>query len=243
MSNKSKPQPMDSDPNRTKILEENTAVESTVEENTVDSMPDSRDSLPKDVVHCFPAHRSVIIRRRILSILFGLVFLAASVFFILPASISIVLFLFAIAGFIASVLVFIQSFLIASYRVALDYERSEVVLRYQFQKIRISFDDFDTREGQPDRTQAALSSLPLTSRKVPAKYLILDNVRDSACYQTANKDLASDEDFYLLKQEAENIRNAYRGKPEDSAAPLSDDDEISRIIKSALPDTPKNIDE
>ena len=199
--------------------------------------------LPRDVVHCFPANKSVILRRRVVSVVFGMVFLAGVVFFILPASFSLGLAVFAFVGFIVCILVIIQSFLIASYRVALDYEQREVVLRYQFQKIRIPFDDFDTREGQPDRAQTVLSSLPLITTKVPANYLILDNVRESACYQTANTDLASQEDFVQLKSEAENIRNTFRGKPEATPAPTSDDDELSKIINSALSDTPKNVDE
>jgi hypothetical protein len=205
-------------------------------------MPET-SSLPQNVVHCFPASGTVILRRRVLSVLFGLLFIAGSVFFLLPDATSIVLSIASMIGAISCILILAQSFLIASYRVALDYEQNEVVLRYQFQKIKIPFEDFDTRDGEPDRVQAAWSSLPVKSRKTPAKFLILDNVRDSACYQTANHDLASEEDFDTLKAEAETIRNFFRGKPKELAFTSEEEDEFAKIIASARADTTKNIDE
>lgn len=200
-------------------------------------------SLPQNVVHCFPANRTVILRRRVLSVFFGLMFIAGSVFFLLPDATSIVLSIASMIGAISCILIVVQSFLIESYRVALDYEQNEVVLRYQFQKIKIPFEDFDTRDGQPDRVQTAWSSLPVKSRRAPAKFLILDNVRDSACYQTANHDLASEEDFNQLKTEAETIRNCFRGEQEEPASSSEEEDEFAKIIASARADTTKNIDE
>jgi len=221
--------------------------ENEPEKITLESMPvmnlDATDLLPKNVVHCFPAHKSVIRRRRVIAIALGAVFLAAIIYFLLPESSSLGLAVIAMIGCIACVLVLIQSFLIASYRVALDYDQREIVLRYQFQKIRIPFKDFDTREGQPDRAQTLLSSIPSKTSKLPVRYLILDNVRESACYQTGTQDLASVEDFNQLKSEAENIRDAFRGKTEDTSKPVLEDEELTRIVHSAMADHSKNIDE
>jgi len=200
------------------------------------------DSLPRDTVYCYPARKSMIIRRRIFSGILGVAFIALLVFFLQPASRSIGLAGFSAAGVIICILVFIQSILIASYRVALDYGKKEVVLRYQFQKIRIPFDDFDTREGKPDRAQELMPLLNMKAAKEVVRYLILDNVRDSAMYQTASKDLASQNDFDQLKEEAENIRNIYRGKPDAPKEPEPVEDEMTRIINSARADKPKNID-
>jgi len=198
----------------------------------------SPDILPKDVVHCFPARKSVIAFRRAVTIPLFFIFLAGAVYFLLPDSRSIALAFFAAAGSTVSLLVFIQSFLIASYRVALDYGQKAVTLRYKFQIIRISFSDFDTREGKPDRAESLLSSSSLNRNKKPVRYLILDNVRDSACYQTTSKDLASEEDFNRLKTEAENIRDVFRGKPAEEKV-VVDEDEMDKIIHSALADTSK----
>lgn len=203
----------------------------------------SPDSLLKDTVHCFPANRNTIMLRRILTAVLGIGFIASSVYFFLPASRSIGLSGFSIAGAIICILVFVQTFLIASYRVALDYTINEVVLRYQFTKIRIPFEDFDTREGKPDQASSLLTTLQKSSSKPPVKYLILDNVRESACYQTTSKDLASPEDFDQLESEAKKIRDVYRGIPDAPPALIDEDDEMARIINSAMSDNPKNIDE
>ena len=203
----------------------------------------SADTLPKDTVHCYPASKSLIDRRRLITCLAGAVFLAALVYFLLPDSQSIVLAVFSAAGFILCLLVFLQSFLIAEYRVAIDYGKQEVVLRYQFQKISIPFEDFDTREGKPYDSEAQLSRIFLRATKAVPRYLILDNVRESACYQTTSKDLASSEDFDQLKADAENIRDVFRGRPKETPEPLPEEDEMTRIINSALADKPKNIDE
>lgn len=203
----------------------------------------SADTLPKDTVHCYPAKKSLIVRRRLISGISGTAFLASLVFFLLPDSLSIVSAVISTIGFIICLLVFLQSFLITGFRVAIDYGKQEVVLRYQFQKIRIPFEDFDTREGKQDDTEAQLSRVFLRATKVASKYLILDNVRESACYQTTSKDLASPEDFDQLKADVENIRNVFRGKPSEPLEPVLEEDEMTRIINSALADKPKNIDE
>ncbi len=212
-------------------------------ESTAELYRASADSLPKDVVHCFPASKSKIVFRRAVSVVLGLAFLAGTVYFLLPDSFGLLPAAFAVICFALCVLVLVQTFLIAAYRVALDYEQKEVVLRYQFQKIRIPYEDFDTRQGMPDRAETLLSMANTAGSKKPVRYLILDNVRDSACYQTTSKELAGIEDFEQLKAEAENIRDVYRGKPEGSDKPEGEEDEMTRIINSALADKPKNIDE
>lgn len=201
----------------------------------------SPDILPKDTVHCFPAKKAVIIRRRIISVLFFALLAAGAVYFMLPASLSIGFFAFCLLGCAAAAAVFVQTFLIAGYRVALDYTEEQVVLRYMFRKIRIPFADFDTRGGAPDRAETMMSNLTSLSGKAPVKYLILDNVRESACYQTSDKDLDSEDDFLRLKAEAEDIRDVFRGKVPEPVK-LDNEDEMDRIIRKAMSDETKNID-
>ena len=233
-------------------MPEDNSVDISATESTKDTSSDwgepelirlSADMLPKDTVHCYPAGKSLIDRRRLISCITGAAFLAALVFFLLPDSRSILAAVLSAVGLIICLLVFAQSFLIAGFRVAIDYGKQEVVLRYQFQKIRIPFEDFDTREGKPDDTAAQLSRVFLRATKVAPRYLILDNVRASACYQTTSNDLASSEDFDQLKADAENIRDVFQGKPKEKPAPVPEEDEMTRIINSALSDKPKNIDE
>jgi len=214
----------------------------TTGEQGPESITISADTLPKDTVHCYPARKSLIFRRRIISGILGLGLIAMMAFFLLPDSRSIGLAGFSAAGAVICLLVYIQSVLIASYRVALDYGKKEVVLRYQFQKIRIPFDNFDTREGKPDRAQEMMPLMNMKATKEVVRYLILDNVRDSAMYQTTSKDLASQKDFDQLKTESENIRDIYRGKPDAPIGPEPEEDEMTRIINSARADKPKNID-
>lgn len=233
-------------------MTEDNSADITGTENTVDISTDwgeperirlSADTLPKGTMHCYPAGKSLIVRRRLISCITGAAFLAALIFFLLPDSRSIPAAVFSAAGLITCLLVFAQSFLIAGFRVAFDYGKQEVILRYQFQKIRIPFEDFDTREGRQDDTEARLSRVFLRATKAAPRYLILDNVRDSACYQTTSNDLANSEDFDQLKADAENIRDVFRGKPKETPAPVLEEDEMTRIINSALSDKPKNIDE
>jgi len=214
----------------------------TTGEQGPESITISADTLPKDTVHCYQARKSLIFRRRIISGILGLGLIAMMAFFLLPDSRSIGLAGFSAAGVVICLLVYIQSVLIASYRVALDYGKKEVVLRYQFQKIRIPFDNFDTREGKPDRAQEMMPLMNMKATKEVVRYLILDNVRDSAMYQTTSKDLASQKDFDQLKTESENIRDIYRGKPDAPIGPEPEEDEMTRIINSARADKPKNID-
>jgi hypothetical protein len=201
----------------------------------------SPDILPRNTVHCFPARKSVIVRRRVLSVLFFLLLAAGAVYFMLPASASIGFFVLCLLGCAAAGTVFAHTFLIAGYRVALDYTEEQVVLRYMFQKIRIPFADFDTRAGAPDRAETMMTNLTSLSGKAPVKYLILDNVRESACYQTTDKDLDGEEDFLRLKAEAGDIRDVFRGKLPEPVK-LDTEDEMDRIIQNAMSDQTKNID-
>ncbi len=223
------------------MSEDNSGAATDVSEVELEKL--SPDILPKNTVHCYPSRKALILRRRVITIVLGLVFLLATVYFLLPSNMSVVLAGFAGVGAIICILVFIQTFLIASYRVALDYEKDEVVLRYMFQKIHIPFLDFDTREGAPDRAEAQLSRIFLRPQKIAVRYLILDNVRDSACYQTSSKDLAGEDDFNQLKAEAENIRDVFKGRPTLPPEPEPEEDEMTKIINAARKDEPKNIDE
>lgn len=218
------------------------AAGSTAEAAESENIRTLPDTLPKDTIHCYPARKSMIIRRRIISGVLGIGFIALLVFFLLPDSWSPGLAGFSAAGIIICFLVIIQSFLISSYRVALDYGKTQIILRYQFQKIYIPFEDFETREGKPDRAQELMPLLNRKTNKEIVRYLILDNIRDSAMYQTTSKDLASQTDFNQLKMEAENIRDTYRGKPDTPKEELAED-EMTRIINAARADKPKNIDE
>ncbi len=206
----------------------------TSEEKTVNMTDENGefervDTLPTDCVRCFPARRSQILGRRIATII--LIALSISGIFgftlvrreWLMVAISIVI-------LVPSILVFIHTFLIASYRVALDYAEKKVILRYMFRKITIAFSNFECRDGKPDQADQLLSFAQ--SRNGPIGYLILDDVGADACYQTTSKDLDGMADFLRLKSEAVMIQAMYRGLP---PAPIHEEteDEMDRIIKNA----------
>ena len=75
-------------------------------------------------------------------------------------------------AFIITVLVFIQSFLIANYRVAVDYNEKRIVLRYRFSLITIPFENFDAHHGAPDKKEEIIANV----QHVVVKYLVLDDV-------------------------------------------------------------------
>ncbi|MDD4096472.1 MAG: hypothetical protein PHP22_09555 [Oscillospiraceae bacterium] len=172
---------------------------------------DNADSLPKGTVHCFPANPKQILIRRVATVVIILLCVAGAIYSLTsnPANYYL-LFLIGLA-FIVSALVFIQTFLIAGFRVAVDYEQNEVVLRYMFRKLKIPFEEFDSRDGEPDRAQKAIGKLN-ADKGGQRMYLILDNVHDDACYQTSSYDLASVSDFLKLKEEAEQIARAYKAR-------------------------------
>jgi hypothetical protein len=107
---------------------------------------------------------------------------------------------------IISILVFAQSFLIAKFRVAVDYNEKNVVLRYRYSKIAIPFENFDGRDGTPDQAEALIDK---NFKKDATYYLVLDDVFEDACYQTSSSDLESVDDFKQLREECFAIAEAY----------------------------------
>jgi hypothetical protein len=105
-----------------------------------------------------------------------------------------------------SILVFAQSFLIAKFRVAVDYNEKNVVLRYRYSKIAIPFENFDGRDGTPDQAEALIDK---NFKKDQTFYLVLDDVFEDACYQTSSSDLESVDDFKQLREECFAIAEAY----------------------------------
>jgi len=178
--------------------------------------------LPKEGVHCFPANESQIKNRRIITVILMVAFIALAVVFCLVlANKQYILGAVCGVGFIISLLVFIQTFLIAKFRVAVDYNEKKLVLRYRFSLIDIPFDSFDAREGEPDKAEEMLNNA--VNKADTTKYLVLDNVFDEACYQTSSKDLDSKEDFEKLMAEAMAIADAYGARnSEDAIKPNTD---------------------
>lgn len=199
--------------------------------------------LPQEGVHCFPANEQQIKNRRITTVILMVVFIALAVVFCLVlANKQYILGAVCGVGFIISLLVFVQTFMIEKFRVAIDYNEKKLVLRYKFSLIDIPFDSFDAREGEPDKAEEMLNNA--VNKGAVTQYLVLDNVFDEACYQTSSKDLASVEDFNKLKEESLAIADAYgarnsedaikpntdgRGKKDIEASELNDDD-IGSIV-------------
>lgn len=172
--------------------------------------------LPKEGVHCFPANAKQIRTRRIVTVILTLIFLGLTLFFFLKKTPSLPLGGISAVVAIISVLVLVQTFLIATYRVAVDYNNKEVVLRYKFSKIAIPFENFDARDGEPDKAEELINNSSLGGSE-KTYYLVLDNVFDEACFQTSTKDLASREDFFKLKEEAFAIADAYGARNDENA--------------------------
>ena len=167
------------------------------------------EKLPKEGVHCYPANPSKITRNRILSVVFLIVGLFLVCVGLLKVSDNIVkIALLVIGGLssIISILVFAQSFLIAKFRVAVDYNEKSVVLRYRYSKISIPFENFDGRDGTPDQAEALIDK---NFKKDATYYLVLDDVFEDACYQTSSSDLESVDDFKQLREECFQIAEAY----------------------------------
>jgi len=167
------------------------------------------EKLPKEGVHCFPANPSKISRNRIVSVIFFIIGLFLFFYGLLMVSDNIIkIALLVIGGLssIISILVFAQSFLIAKFRVAVDYNEKNVVLRYRYSKISIPFENFDGRDGTPDQAEALIDK---NFKKESNFYLVLDDVFEDACYQTSSSDLESLDDFKQLREEAFAIAEAY----------------------------------
>ena len=167
------------------------------------------EKLPKDGVHCYPANASKIARNRILSVIFFVLGVFLVLIGLLKVSDNIVkIGLLLVGGLSAviSILVFAQSFLIAKFRVAVDYNEKNVVLRYRYSKIAIPFENFDGRDGSPDQAEELINK---NFKKDTTYYLVLDDVFEDACYQTSSSDLESVDDFKQLREECFAIAEAY----------------------------------
>jgi len=200
--------------------------------------------LPQEGVHCYPGSKNKISRNRILSAIFFVAFLAGAVLFILKASGNFVFIALGVVCAILAVcmvLVFCQTFLVAKYRVAVDYNDKEVVLRYRYSQIKIPFENFDARQGKPDEAEALIDK---NFNKGGNEYLVLDDVFQDACYQTSAVDLESREDFNKLKEDCFAIADAYGArnskdkvkfyyeKDKDERTDIGDED-IDKIIEEA----------
>ncbi|MBP5180590.1 MAG: hypothetical protein J6127_04775 [Clostridiales bacterium] len=190
--------------------------------------------LPKEGVHCFAANEKQVKTRRIVTIILMALFVAAAAAFLIMQNKQLVIAGIAGVGFIISLLVFVQSFLIEKYRVAVDYNEKKIVLRYRFSLIEIPFDSFDAREGEADRAEEMIDNA--TNNGSVTEYLILDNVFDEACYQTSTKDLASREDFYKLREETFAIADAYGARNSEDAIKPNTDGRASTKAKIAASD-------
>ena len=167
------------------------------------------EKLPKEGVHCYPANASKITRNRIVSVIFFVIGVFLILVGLLKVSDNMIkLGLLIVGGLSAviSILVFAQSFLIAKFRVAVDYNEKNVVLRYRYSKIAIPFENFDGRDGTPDQAEAIIDK---NFKKDATYYLILDDVFEDACYQTSSSDLESVDDFKQLREECFAIAEAY----------------------------------
>ena len=200
--------------------------------------------LPQEGVHCYPGSAKKINRNRILSAVFCVALAAGTAACFLLANGNYTLMLLGgvcAIGVIVSILVFCQTFLVAKYRVAVDYNEKAVVLRYRYSTISIPFENFDGREGKPDEAQALIDK---NFNKGGNEYLILDDVFQDACYQTSMTDLESAEDFKKLRDDCFAIADAYGArnskdkvkfyyeKDEDDREG-ADEDEIDKIIEEA----------
>lgn len=201
------------------------------------------DKLPKNTVHCFPASKSQILKRRIITIILMLAVCGALGYLIFAGEMpSILIWLVTGAIFVISLVVFIHTFVIGKYRVAMDYQKNEVVLRYMFSKISIPFDSFDVREGAADRATVMLQNSALGASLQNNDYMVLDNVYAEVCYQTSSKDLATKEDYDTLLKEAKLVASVYKAKEkydalktdeEDDTTPVSSD-ELTALVHDAI---------
>ena len=165
--------------------------------------------LPKEGVHCYAGNPGKIMRNRVLSLVMfalsaalaavGIINRANGMFMLILAGIGILL-------AICFILVFCQTFLVAKFRVAVDYNNKNIVLRYRYSKILIPFENFDARDGAPDQAEAMIDK---NFNKEGNSYLVLDDVFEDACYQTSIADLESKEDFLKLKEDCVAIAEAY----------------------------------
>ncbi len=167
------------------------------------------EKLPKEGVHCYPANPSKITRNRAVSVIFFVIGIFLLCYGLLMVSDNIIKLALVVVGSLStiiSILVFAQSFLIAKFRVAVDYNEKNVVLRYRYSKISIPFENFDGRDGTPDQAEAIIDK---NFKKDATLYLVLDDVFEDACYQTSSSDLESLDDFKQLREDCFAIAEAY----------------------------------
>ncbi|MBO4748618.1 MAG: hypothetical protein J5607_11280 [Clostridiales bacterium] len=203
---------------------------SEVDEKNLEISQEELDKLPKDTVHCFPASKTQILRRRIICLLVA-VLVCAGVGFLIAGNTDPGPLLWCVFGaiFLVCAVVFVHTFVIAKYRVAMDYQKKEVALRYMFSKITIPFDSFDARDGAADRATQLIANSTIGANMAKVSYLILDNVYEEVCYQTSSKDLATKEDFDLLAKEAKAVAAVYKAKEKYDALKIEDDEEKGKI--------------
>ncbi len=213
------------------------------EEKIIEISQEELDKLPKDTVHCFPASKSQILKRRIITLIIAALDCAA-LGYLLAGKTDPGLLLWCVCGAIFAIclVIFIHTFVIAKYRVALDYKNKEVALRYMFSKITIPFDSFDARDGEADRAMQLLQNSTLGANMKRVNYLVLDNVYEEVCYQTSSKDLASQEDFDLLSKEAKQVASVYKAKEQFDALKTDGDgkstdtsaEDITSLVKGVI---------
>lgn len=165
--------------------------------------------LPKEGVHCYAGNPGKIMRNRIVSIIFFLLSGALAAFGFINAKNGVIMLALGCVGILLAVcfiLVFCQTFLVAKFRVAVDYNEKNIVLRYRYSKILIPFENFDARDGAPDQAEAIIDK---NFKKEGNAYLVLDDVFEDACYQTSISDLESKDDFNKLKADCFAIADAY----------------------------------
>lgn len=165
--------------------------------------------LPKEGVHCYAGNPGKIMRNRIVSLVMFALSAALAVIGFINAKNGVVMLALGGVGVLLAIcfiLVFCQTFLVAKFRVAVDYNEKNIVLRYRYSKILIPFENFDARDGAPDQAEAIIDK---NFKKGGNAYLVLDDVFEDACYQTSIADLESKEDFDKLKADCFAIADAY----------------------------------
>lgn len=210
------------------------------------------DKLPKEGVHCFPASGKQITSRRVITIILMLSFAALAAFGFIKGGTLLYAAVVSCIVILVSLLVFIQSFLIAKFRVAIDYNEKKVLLKYRFSNIEIPFENFDGRDGTPDKAEELIDNNFNQGEKT--FYLVLDNVFEDACFQTSTKDLASREDFFKLKEEAFAIADAYGARNSEDKVKFWNeeqndnkkdlgDDELEKIVNEAKEESGEAVSE
>ena len=165
--------------------------------------------LPQEGVHCYAGNPGKIMRNRVVSLIMFALSVALAIVGIINRANGMLMLILAGLGVLLAVcfiLVFCQTFLVAQFRVAVDYNNKNIVLRYRYSKILIPFENFDARDGAPDQAEAMIDK---NFNKEGNSYLVLDDVFQDACYQTSIADLESKEDFEKLKADCFAIADAY----------------------------------